>query len=187
MSNIDRAAGFAPVSQPRLDTLRWLPIDLASGDLFRGDAAVLVADYGVDQVAAGGDAIYGIALGFRDSAGTPLLFYDDSAYSTEQCEALVCTDPEQLYVIQDDGAGSPAATWIGNNADLVVGTGNGTNGQSAMEVGAASVATTAALQVLIVDWVRADDNSPASDYCNWVVKINQPQFSDLTSTGIAGV
>ena len=56
---------------------------------------------------------FGVAIGFRyvTSSGTPTWsqFYDQSSSNTD-AYAFVCTDPNQIYLIQSDGATTIAVT-----------------------------------------------------------------------------
>lgn len=189
MANKDRPAGAKPYKGiQRKDSYLLLPIDLDYGtDMFVGDFVVQVADHGVDQVAAGGDYLCGVALEFFDNKFQPILYYKAADYTSGtglQCYAMVCTDPLQRYVIQDNAAATGDKSTPGLNCDLVVGTGSSINGDSAMELGFATLATTAALQVHIWGYELRDDNELGA-HCDWIVSINQYQFPQCTATSFA--
>ena len=66
----------------------------------------------------------------------------------------VADDPDQLFMIQDDGAsGTPARTNIGNTAPLILGAGNTTTGRSIMELDISAAATGTADPMKIVSFV----------------------------------
>ena len=189
MANSDRPAGLKPYKGvQRRDSLILVPIDLDYGtNIFIQDAVMLIADHGIVQLAASDDAICGVALEFFDNNFKPILYYKAADYTAGtglQCYALVCTDSQQRYIIQDDGAGSPTYSTIGNNADIVVGTGSSSSGVSAMEINGATLATTAALHLKIWGFERRTDNV-IGDYCDWVVTLNQFQFPQCTATSFA--
>lgn len=189
MANKDRPAGCKPYKGiQRRDCYMLLPIDLDYGtDIFIGDVVLQTADHGITQVAAGGDLECGVALEFFDNKYQPILYYKAADYTSGaglQCYAMVCVDPLQRYVIQDDAAATGDNSTPGNNCDLVVGTGSSINGCSAMELGFGTLATTAALQTHIWGFELRDDNALGT-HCDWIVTLNQYQFPQCTAGGFA--
>ena len=90
--------------------------------------------------------------------------------------ALVCDNPYQRYIAQEDGDGaSIIAANIGLNADLVGVTGDDVTGVSKQALDSSSVATTATLAVKIVG-VHPEDtlstDGVAGNYCRFIVMIN---------------
>src|SRR5215472_11271348 len=101
---------------------------------------------------------------------TPYLASGQAAY------VVVSDDPDLLYAVQEDGSGgaSMVSGASGRNANLLSGTGNTFSGQSGWTMQTASLATTAAHQLHIIQLLQ----SPLSDnavgqYARWLVKINQ--------------
>ena len=189
MANADRPAGFKPHKGiQRNDWYLLMPIELDYGtDIFIGDAVQLAAA-GINQAAAT-TVICGVALEFFDNNYAPILYYKAADYTAgagTQCYVMVCMDPMQLYVVQDDAAATGDLSTIGQNCDIVVGTGNSTSGVSAMELGFGSLADTAGLQCRVLGYERRDDNAPGNN-CDWIVQINQTQFANAGVTGIAGI
>lgn len=190
MANIDRPMGFQPypyVGRP--DRLKKVAIELDYGtDIFIGDLLVAAA-IGINQAAAAG-IINGAAIRFLDNEGASIPFYDASSYTAgagTQCWVVMCDDPDQQYMVQDDGSGTPALIDRGSNFDIkLTHGGNETSGISGMEIDYSTINVTAGLQVRIVDYVRTIDNA-IGDYCKWIVEINQTQFAKAGVTGIAGI
>ena len=71
-------------------------------------------------------------------------------------------------------------TAVGNNADVVVGSGSTTTGSSGMELDSSDVKTATA-QLRILQLVQREDNA-VGDNANWEVMINEHRLT--TTTGI---
>lgn len=97
---------------------------------------------------------------------------------------LVADDPNLLFVIQDNSTTSPIAmaTAGTKNADLVAGAGSTITGYSGWMLNAATLNTTATLQLRVVQGLRETDNQMAASYARWLVKINL--HSLMNTTGI---
>jgi len=94
--------------------------------------------------------------------------------------ADVLDDPNQLFIIQNDG--TSAAANYGKNADVVMGTGSTTTGVSGMELSTSTIANTAALNVKIVGLWDVPNNAVGANAVV-VVKINEHLYG---SAGVAG-
>lgn len=138
----------------------------------------------VAQAAASG-AVLGVVVGIRKDTPTSL---DTPIYRAASTAAyvMVVDDPNVLFEIQEDGVGGAlAVTNIGQNADIVVGSGSTTTGASGMELDSSTAATTATLPLKIMGFVRREDNEIGSANAKIVVKLNNHQLG--SSTGTAGV
>lgn len=146
---------------------------------------------GVDLAAATGN-ITGVVVGFygvcASGAANPSFFGLSAtpgpayrpATTSQDYYVLVSDDPSQLYMVQsNDSGGAPAATVVGKNANLVVGTGSAYTGWSGWMLAANSVATTNTLQVNIVGFLREADNVPGQANAKLLVRLN-------TSTEVNG-
>jgi len=108
-------------------------------------------------------------------------YYPGSVNITQgKIVADVLDDPNQLFIIQNDG--TSAVTDYGKNADIVVGTGSTTTGVSANELDTSSIATTAALNLKIVGLWDVPNNAVGANAVV-VVKINEHLYG---SAGVAG-
>jgi len=146
--------------------------------LFKGDAVKLGGSADADgieeviQVAAG-NTIYGVIVNF-DPDPTNLELTYRTASTKRYC--YVCIDPFAIYEIQEDGA--IAATAIGNNADVVVSSGNTTTGNSGMELDSSSVGTATA-QLRIINLVQREDNAIGTNG-KYHVMINENRLTSVT-------
>lgn len=164
----------------------YIPVGNASA-IFKGDLVVSAGSASADgkypdiaQAAATNETAVGVVIGFGT---TPELMFDINNLSRNYCPALtamyaaVVDDPDVIYEAQEDGA--IAVTAVGNNADIVVGSGNTTTGQSAMEIDS-SDAKTATAQIRILRLVDRPDNALGTN-AKWLCMINESVW-----TGTAG-
>lgn len=196
MPNIDQPSGLRPVRY-----LNGAPYDgkhnlyLITGNnaaVFVGDAVVATASGGaagtrvnglevdgwptVVQAAAGDVDVVGVVVGFLPD---PTSLSTRHRVNNTDRIAMVCDAPDVIYEIQEDGTlGVDAA---GANADLVVGTGSATTGNSAMELASASV-TAATAQLRILRPVPRPDNDVASANAKWEVVINEHAYKITAGT-----
>lgn len=93
--------------------------------------------------------------------------------------AIVADSPDLIFEVQEVGTGTAlAATDIGNNANLSIGTNNGF--QSGWQLSNVGVANTSTLQVRLLGLARRSDNAFGA-YSKWLVKINNHELSAGTS------
>lgn len=98
--------------------------------------------------------------------------------------ALVNTDPNVLFEIQEDSVGGALAiTNVGQNANVVVGAGSTTSGLSAMELDSNTAATTSTLVLHIEGLQQRPDNAIGTN-AKWLCSFNVHQNKGV---GIAGV
>ena len=124
------------------------------------------------------DVILGVIVGFEQAvraSGGPY-----GAASTERV-ALVCDDPEALYIIQADG--SVAATDIMANANVIfTNAGSTVSGLSGVELDTSSMTTTSTFQLKILG--NADipgRNTLGSSWPVLVVKINNHRYGNVVA------
>lgn len=155
--------------------------------LFIGDPVVISGtgdDRGISAVTRATAAITGVVVGIANDPAVP-----DSnrvmelGYRPASTEAyvLVCDNPDVLYEVQEDSDTSTLAkTSIGLNANLIAGNGSTNTRRSAFQLDSSTAATTATLQVRIVELEQRVDNE-IGQFAKWLVAINTP-----TETGAAG-
>lgn len=99
---------------------------------------------------------------------------------------LVDTDPNTIYEIQEDSVGGAIAAANGTkNGSLILGTVDTTTGNSKTMLDSSTVAANNALDLLILRPSPVVDNTVASNYCKWLVKLNVHQFaSGAVSVGV---
>jgi hypothetical protein len=194
MANSNAAAGLEPVryasGAPYNGAAREYYVPASDGTaLFIGDPVIIAGDGDTDGVptairatAAGAGRITGVVVGFRPSSTIVANGY--RLASTAEY-ILVADDPNLLFSIQEDAVGGAlAATNIGQNADLIAGTGSAYTHRSGWQLDSSTAATTATLQCRIEGFVRSPDNSIAAN-AKVLVRINLPtQTGAVGSTGV---
>lgn len=164
MANVDSPSGLRPVKHldgsPYNGMTNRYYVDSSYGTaIFTGDAVKSsgTADAngvpGVEQVAAG-ENIRGVVVGVEPVTDESLSYIPASTGGY----VFVADAPDIIFEIQEDSAGGAlAVTNIGQNADIVVGTGSTVTGTSAMELDSSTAAATAA-QLRILRLVQREDN-----------------------------
>jgi len=153
--------------------------------LFIGDPVIIAGSADADGVptatratAASAGRITGVVVGFQPDATLNAAGY--GAASTA-FYVLVADDPALLFEIQEDSVGGAlAATSVGLNADLIAASGSTTTKASGFMLDSSTAATTATLQLRIVELQRRADNEIGTN-AKWLVAINLP-----TETGAVG-
>lgn len=161
-----------------------IPSTLATA-VFVGDP--IVKDGGADAagvasavLTAANGSISGVIQGFVPNGVVDLTGY--RAASTA-AYALVCTDPDALFAIMDDGVGGgTVAADIGLNASIVVAAGNTFTRSSGVKLGGASKATTATLELKIMGLLQTPQNAVGA---NAVVLVKINKHTD--AVGVVGV
>jgi hypothetical protein len=161
--------------------------DNQSGAIYQGDLVVVYDGYIIKYDPATHGAPTGVFNGVQYNdptrSGKPTWknYYPGSVDITSgiiECE--VVDDPNQLFLVQADGAVTQAN--IGKNADPTASTtGSTTTGISNGTLSSASIAKTAALTMKIVGLSATPDNALGT-YAQVVVKLNQHQYG---SVGVA--
>jgi hypothetical protein len=189
MANTDKPFGFKPYG-PVLRA-EWYPVGTAYGySIFHNDPIQRAATptglvckvFGSDtresvilQATTGAAAVtLGAAIGFMDSNGDPLLYLPASTTgdSVVAGYVLVADHPLQLFVVQEDGDGTPiAAANIGLNVEVILThAGVAARGTSRQEIDSSSVNTTNTFAYRLVRSYPGD--TVASAYCRWIVIAN---------------
>lgn len=187
MANADTPMGLWPVryfsGAPYNGAARLYYVPSSDGTaIFLGDPVKLAGSADSDgvpsvQQAAAGDTLIGVVVGVQ------AITHDSTTYREASTERYVwvADDPALLFMVQEDSdGGALAATDVGNNADLVIGTGSTTTGLSAAEIDSSTKATTTA-QVRIVELYRAPDNEIGTNAI-WLVRI--VEHRNATATGV---
>ena len=180
MANANYATGLKPVRRvsgaPYNNALRRYsaPSSYATS-LFIGDPVIKTgtADaqgYPEINAAANGGFITGVVVGFEDPASMTLGY---GAASTTRA-VLVADDPELLFEIQEDAVGGTLAlASVGLNCDLISAAGSTFNRVSGWMLDTSTAATTATLQVKILEFQHRPDNEIPSANSKVLVKINK--------------
>jgi hypothetical protein len=190
MANVDKAFGLRPLGNLSASGSQkqygYEIADNQAGAIYQGDLVTLKDGYILQFNPASHSAAVGVFNGCNyidPTTGKPTWsnYYPGSVNITQgKIVAEVLDDPNQLFIIQNDGT-STAADY-GKNADIVIGTGSTTTGVSANVLDTSSIATTAALNLKIVGLWDVPANA-VGEFAVVVVKINEHLYG---SAGVAG-
>ena len=190
MANVDKAFGLRPLGNLSASGSQkqygYEIADNQAGAIYQGDLVTLKDGYILQFDPSSYTAAVGVFNGCNyidPTTGKPTWknYYPGSINITQgKITADVMDDPNQLFLIQNDGT-SVAANY-GKNADIVVGTGSTTTGVSANELNTGTIATTAALNLKIVGLWDVPNNA-IGEFAVVVVKINEHLYG---SAGVAG-
>jgi hypothetical protein len=190
MANNDKAFGLRPLGNLSATGAQkqygYKIADNQAGAIYQGDLVTLKDGYILQFDPATHTAAVGVFNGCNyidPTSGKPTWknYYPGSVNITQGTIAAdVLDDPNQLFIIQNNG--TSAATNYGKNADVVVGTGNSTTGVSGMELNTSTIATTAALNLKIIDLYNVPGNE-VGEFAVVLVKINEHLYG---SAGVAG-
>jgi len=201
MANTDNPFGFKLLSPFNPNYVQFYPLVTAYATaVFRQDAvgapaamAGLVCGKldgstrpGMEIIAVGvAGEVFGVVQGTYDSNLLPSTYF----VATTAGDAVVggylavCTDPDALYLVQEDGDTTPIpVASTGMNCDAIsTHTGNTLTGLSKMELDSDTENATATLAWKLIRTFEAD--TPASAYCRWIVKLNAAAMGDNIASG----
>jgi hypothetical protein len=190
MANVDKAFGMRPLGNLSASGSQkqfgYEIADNQAGAIYQGDLVTVYDGYLVQFNPSTHTAAVGVFNGCNyidPTTGKPTWknYYPGSVNITQgKIIADVLDDPNQLFIIQNDG--TSAAANYGKNADVVMGTGSTTTGVSGMELSTSTIANTAALNVKIVGLWDVPNNAVGANAVV-VVKINEHLYG---SAGVAG-
>lgn len=152
--------------------------------LFVGDPVIITGTgdsmgYPDVGIATAGGRVTGVVVGFRPTAPfSP----NRSLPAGQEGYVIVADDPTLLFEVQDNG--NLPVTSIGLNANLVAAAGNAFTGWSSWQLDAATAATTATLQVRIIELQHRADVEPGANQ-KWLVALNQT--TETPAAGSTGV
>ena len=197
MANVDAAFGLRPVQHldgspwngkfstylvPATDgTAIYVGDPVKSGGTAGAEGSVV---YGMDvwgmptiAVAAAGDALRGVAIGF-----SPLQSNLETLHRAASTARLVYVvdAPDVVFEVQsDEGGAALALVDVGENADILYTAGSATTGRSAVELDSSTHATTAA-QLRILGFARREGNEPGNNYGKALVVIAEHELKSTT-------
>jgi hypothetical protein len=190
MANVDKAFGMRPLGNLSASGSQkqfgYEIADNQAGAIYQGDLVTVYDGYLVQFDPSTHTAAVGVFNGCNyidPTTGKPTWknYYPGSVNITQgKIIADVLDDPNQLFIIQNDGTSAVAN--YGKNADVVMGTGSTTTGVSGMELDTSTIAKTAALNVKIVGLWDVPNNAVGANAVV-VVKINEHLYG---SAGVAG-
>ena len=183
MANVDKAFGLNPYkgnsagSSVQIVNKYNISTSGYGTSIYQGDLTIFAGGY-INSAGVSSPNIVGAFSHcyYVATDGTPTFknYYPASttALGSGAIEAYIYDDPNQLFVVQADGAS--AQTCIGRNADTEGIGGSTTTGVATRELDSSTINTTAALQLKIVGVVQDDVNGDlTADNANLVVLINE--------------
>ena len=183
MANVDKAFGLNPYkgnsAGSSVQIVNKYNISTAGygTSIYQGALTIFAAGF-INSAGASSPNIVGAFSHcyYVATDGTPTFknYYPASttALGSGAIEAFIYDDPNQLFVVQADGAS--AQTCIGRNADTDGIGGSTTTGVATRELDSTTIDTTLALQLKIVGVVQDDVNGDlTADNANLVVLINE--------------
>lgn len=199
MANVIRPQGLQPVKSITgapyngQGNMYWIP-STDTSQFSIGDLVQTIANAdangvpGVSKCATSATRIRGVIVGvyvvppngLPTLQGTtlPLEVVNIPATKTKDYYVLVVDDPQILFAVQDDGTTTLGATAANKNINFTV-----TNGApySATVLTNSTVNTTITLPLRIVGLLQSQaNNSLATPYATWLVKINQHDLEGNT-------
>jgi hypothetical protein len=191
MANVSRIFGARPMGQLGAGSfsgrVSMYAIPAADGTaVFVGDIVKLSGTSDADGVAtviqaAAGNTPVGVVVGFVPDYSNLALQYR-VASTLRYC--WVADDPALVFEMQEDAVGGALAlASVGLNADIIVGSGSTTTGQSGMQLDTSTAATTATLVVQILGFIQRPDNEVASANAKVLCRFNVHQYN---SVGVLG-
>lgn len=188
MANADKPRGLTPVrhlnGSPYNGATERMYIATGAGDLFVGDPVIHSGSAdtdgvpGIDQGLASGIYVGVITSFVADKTDLTNLYSKAAGY------ANVCTAPDVIYSVQDDGDTAMTAGTVGLNVAMIAGAGDSTTGRSGYEIdsgGTTTPATTAGIPLRLLGLVQRADNTLAAN-ADWEVMITDHRYR--TTTGV---
>jgi len=165
-----------------------------SNDIFIGDPVIISGTGDADGIpgvarAAAGDRISGVVVGFgantSATAGSTTAINRGYRTASTADYVLVADDPTLLFAVEEDAVGGALATTdIGNNADLVAGSGSVYTKRSGYMLDSSTKATTSA-QVRIWGFDQTLNNTIGGTAPVWLVSI--VESTETPAAGTTGV
>ena len=166
MANKDIPAGFRLFGEPAQTFVAWRPIKSDYGTALAPHDAVVYSN-GYIQAAGTNDSVAGVIIATYDSDKLPVAYSPASTAGY----ALVCEDPDQLWIVQSDGTADLAATDIGTTyKSTSAGPVTTPAARSTFELDV-SESDASANQLKLVALHRAPNNA-WGDTCDVVVRFN---------------
>lgn len=158
--------------------------------LYLGDPVQIAGSADADGIAtvtrataAGGNYMLGAVVGVDPVEGAGAGGRDSTTYRAASTARYVwvADDPDLVFEMQEDGVGGAlAATNIGQNIDLIAGTGSTVTGLSAFQADSSTAATTNTLQLRLIGFAQKIGNEPGNANAKVEVVINLHQFRNIT-------
>lgn len=189
--NADRKNGLIPVGSivggSWSDAIETFILDGSHSAMYIGDVVKMTSDGYLDIFAAGDSAVtaIGVVVGVEVNRGLNVVTeFPGYMPANVAGKVFVVTDPNVLFEVQEDGVGgSLALADVGQNIEIINGTGSTSTGLSGIEIDSSTKATTATLPFRLLKLVNRPDNelgSTATPKARWIVKFNEHFYKQVT-------
>jgi hypothetical protein len=185
MANVDRVNGLRPVKH--LDGSpyngafnRYFVPATDNTAIFIGDAVKSGGTADADGVptvaqAAAGDTLRGVVVGIEPETADSTIY---RVASTARY-VYVADSPDLVFEVQEDSGGAATALVdVGENADIIVASGNTTTGTSGMELDS-STHTASSAQLRILGFAQRPDNAQGTN-AKLLVMINEHELKSTS-------
>jgi len=185
---VDKPYGFQPVNRiggnPYAGSTRLIPVD--SGAVFDGDLVEMLASGSCKVIASGTAAAQcvGVCVGvqYTNSSGQTVQAQYAPSSGVTNVLAYVVDDPTALFKVAVVSATTTMSTLtraaVGQNAFVVLNSGNANTGDSAQAIDDATD-TTATYPIRIID-VVPETAVTSTTYVEMIVKINTHSYNNTT-------
>ncbi|UOF81823.1 hypothetical protein [Caudoviricetes sp.] len=195
MANANTPFGLRPVRHrngaPYNGAARRYYVPSSDGTaLYLGDPVIIAGSADANGVAsvtrataAGGSYLLGSVVGVEPAEGSQSGGRDSTTYRVASTERYVwvADDPDLVFEIQEDSVGfTLSATYVGQNADLISGTGSNITGLSGFQLDSSTAATTSTLQLRILGYSQRIGNEPGNANAKLEVSINLHTLRNAT-------
>lgn len=199
MANVDRVFGFRPVGHLNGSpwngrvTKYWIPASDGTatfvGDLVKLSGTASASGIASVIQAAAGNTPVGVVISFEPNPDNLAQIHRTASQDINDQEdgryVYVADSPDLVCEVQEDGVGGALAiTNVGQNADVVVGSGSATTGQSGMELDSSTANTTSTLVLRILGFVQRPDNEVGVANAKMLVGFNVHQYNSVGTTGV---
>lgn len=192
MANVSRVNGFRPIGHtngaPWNGQVNKYAILAADGTAtFVGDLVKLSGTADADGVAS----VAQVAAG--NTPIGPIVWIEPDGDDLTQVHRLASTlryvyvadSPDLVMEAQEDAVGGALAiTNVGQNADVIVGAGSTTTGQSGMQIDSSTANTTSTLVLRILGFIQRVDNEVGVANAKMKVAFNVHQYGSVGTTGV---
>lgn len=100
--------------------------------------------------------------------------------------AYVCTDPNVVYHVRDDGAGVPTAVWVGQNANFTYAVGSTATGLSGVVLDSTTPTNNSSYLCIILGLADLPGNE-LDDYAIWEVVLGHSRMMPIGAAGDTGI
>jgi len=198
MANTSKPCGLRPVSQP-YGSIRcnWYKMVTGCAIYMYHPMALNASGYAETATVGSDNALVGSAIGFADNDWAPISdsysgycpANPSSVDSSGYVNVLIADDPEQLFIIEEDSAGTAltvAANFAGIDLCYLAASGSTVSGISYCCADASTVGTNTGQQLQLIKKLDRSDNA-YGDYCKWIARIHYHKYNPPNQVGVSSL